>query len=93
MGSVRFPPKAVTVYSGEKKGFDCKNNHGCGKSANFRLDNISKINYKMLIILVVIYFIRVGVKKDPIRPECLQIVCPITMQLVINSNQCFHLFY
>ena len=31
MKCVRFLPKAVTVYSGEKKGFDCKNNHGCGK--------------------------------------------------------------
>ena len=41
---VRFPPKAVTVCFGEEERFDCKNNHGCGKSPNFRLDNISKFN-------------------------------------------------
>ena len=51
MGCVRFPPKAVTVCFGKEEGFDCKNNHGCGKSANFRLDNISKFNYETLIIL------------------------------------------
>ena len=93
MGRVRFPPKTVTVCSGEKKGFDYKNNHGYDKSANFWLDNISKINYKMLVILVVIYFIRVGVNKDPIGAEGLQIVCPITIQLVMNSYQCLHLLH
>ena len=51
MGRVRFLPKAVTICSREKKGFDCKNNHRCNKSANFRLDNISKINYRMLVVL------------------------------------------
>lgn len=35
MGYIRFLPKAVTVYFGEKEGFDCKNNHGRGKSTNF----------------------------------------------------------
>ena len=51
MRRVRFLPKAVTVCSGKEEGFDCKNNHGCGKLANFWLDNISKINYKTLIDL------------------------------------------
>ncbi len=85
MGHVRFPPKAVTVCSGEEEEFDCKNNHGCDKSAHFRLDNISKFNCRTLVVLVVIYLIRVGVEKGPISPEALQIVCPITMQLVVNS--------
>ncbi len=48
---VRFPPKAVIVYSKEEKGFDCKNNHKYGKSVNFWLDNISKISYRILIVL------------------------------------------
>ena len=52
IGCVSFPPKAITVYSREKKGFDCNNNHRCGKSANFWPNNISKINYKMLVILL-----------------------------------------
>ena len=40
---IRFPPKAVTVYSGEKEQFDCKNNYRYGKLANFWLDNISNL--------------------------------------------------
>ena len=32
------------------KSIDCKNNHGCNKWANFRPDNISKINYSTLVI-------------------------------------------
>ena len=48
---MRFPPKAITMYSGEKKRFDCKNNHKCGKSANFWVDNITKINCRMLVVL------------------------------------------
>ncbi len=49
-----FLLKVVTVYSGEKEEFDCKNNNGCGKAANFWLDNISKINYKTLVIVLYI---------------------------------------
>ncbi len=71
MGRVRFPPKVVTVCSGEEKGFDCKNNHGCGKSANFQQDNISKFNCRTLVVLVIIYLIRFGVKKSSIGPEAL----------------------
>ena len=51
MGRVRFPPKAVTVCSKEEEGFDCKNNHRRGKSANFRLDSISNINCRTLVVL------------------------------------------
>ncbi len=51
MGRVRFSPKAVTVCFGEEEGFHCKNNYGCGKVANFCLDNISKINYRILVVL------------------------------------------
>ncbi len=93
MGHVRFPPKAVTVYFREEEGFDCKNNHGCGKSANFRLDNISKFNSRTLVVFVVIYLIRVGVEKGSIDPKALQIVYPITMQLVVNSYQRSHLLH
>ena len=50
MGCVRFLLKAVTVYSREKEGFNYKNNHGHGKSANFRLDNISKMNCRILVV-------------------------------------------
>ncbi len=69
MRRVRFPPKAVTVCFGEKKRIDYKNNDGYDKSANFRLDNITKFNYKTLVVLVVIYLIKVRVKKDPIDLE------------------------
>ncbi len=71
MRRIKFLPKAVTVCFGEEKGFDCKNNHGCDKSANFQLDNISKFNCKTLVVLVIIYLIRVEVEKDPIYPEAL----------------------
>ncbi len=93
MGRVRFPSKVITVCSGEEKASDCKNNHGCGKLTNFRLDNISEFNCITLVVLVVIYIIRVGVEKGPIGPETLQIVCPITMQLVVNSYKRSHLLY
>ncbi len=52
MGHERFPPKAITTCFRKKEGFDSKNNHRCGKSANFQIDNISKINYRMLVILL-----------------------------------------
>ena len=51
MGYMRFLPKVVTVYFGEEERFDCKNNYGCSKLANFRLNNISKFNYRMLVVL------------------------------------------
>ncbi len=79
MRRMRFPPKAITVCSGEEEGFDYKNNHGCGKSAKFRLDNISKFNCRTLIVLIVIYLIRVRVEKGLIYLEAPQIVCPIIM--------------
>ena len=51
MGYVTFLLKTITICSAEKEGFNCKNNHGYGKLANFWLDNISKINYRILIVL------------------------------------------
>ena len=83
MGHVRFLPKAVTVYFEKKEGFDCKNNNGYGKLGNFRLDNISKFNCRILVVLSLL--IKVGVKKNLIGLDTLQIVCYITMQLVVNS--------
>lgn len=52
MRRVRFPPKIVTIYSRGKKGFDCKNNYKRCKRPHLQLDNISKINYRMLVILL-----------------------------------------
>lgn len=51
MGHMRFLPKDVNIYSKEKNGFDYKNNHKCSKSANFQLDNISKSNCRILVII------------------------------------------
>ena len=62
MGRVRFLSKAVTICSGEKEGFDCKNNHGRGKLANFWLDNINKMNCRMLVVLSYILS-RFGLRK------------------------------
>ena len=35
IGQIGFFPKAITIYFREEKGFDYKNNHRRGKSANF----------------------------------------------------------
>ena len=51
MGYMRFPSKVIIVCSGKKEKFDYNNNYGYSKSANFWLDNISKINYKTLVVL------------------------------------------
>lgn len=51
MVPVKFLSEVITVYSGEKKEFDYKNNYGYDKSANFRLINLSKINCKMVVLL------------------------------------------
>ena len=51
MKYVWFLSKVVTVCSGEKTGFDYKNNHGRGKLVNFRLDIISIINCKILVVM------------------------------------------
>lgn len=48
---MKFLTKAITICSREEEKFDYKNNHKRGKSANFSLDNISKINYKTLVVL------------------------------------------
>ncbi len=46
-----FMSKAITVCTGEEAGFDCKNNHGRCKSAIFRLDTISKVNFRLLVVM------------------------------------------
>lgn len=46
-----FPPKTIIICSGEKEGFDYKNNYECDKLANSWLNNINKINCKTLIVL------------------------------------------
>ena len=51
MGCVRFLSKVVTIWFREEEGFNCKNNHGRGKLANIRLDNISKANCRMIVVL------------------------------------------
>lgn len=48
---MKFLFKSITIYFKEDKRFDYKNNQKYNKSVNFQLDNISKINYKMLVIL------------------------------------------
>lgn len=48
---MRLLPKAIIISFRKKEEFDCKNNHGYNKLANFWLDNNSKINYKILIVL------------------------------------------
>ena len=62
LGRVKFLPKAVTVYSRKKEGFDCKNNHKHGKLANLRLNKDRKINYRTLIVLSYILS-RLGLRK------------------------------
>lgn len=52
MGYIRFLSKTITIYSKEEEGFNCKNNHDCGKLANFWLDNIRKINCRILVVLL-----------------------------------------
>ena len=49
---MRFLPKTVIVCSKEEARLDCKNNYRCGKLANFWLDIINKINFKMLIVIL-----------------------------------------
>ena len=51
MGHMRFLLKGEIICFEEEKGFDCINNHKCGKLTNFWLDNISKIYCKMLVVL------------------------------------------
>ena len=47
-----FLPKAITICSRKKERFNYKNNYRCSKLANFRVDNISKINCRMLVVLL-----------------------------------------
>lgn len=59
IGHVRFLPKVLNVFFIEKKRFDCKNHHKRGKLADFQLNNIRKINCR---ILVVILYVLLGLK-------------------------------
>lgn len=52
---MKFLLKVITVYFGKKEEFDCKNNYKYGKLANLWLNNISKINCKMLRVLLYIH--------------------------------------
>ena len=54
MRHIKFLSKDVTICSREEEGFDCNNNHECGKSANFWLDKIRKFNCRTLIVLLYI---------------------------------------
>lgn len=51
MGFMKFLPKPINVYFREKERFDCMNNHAYSKSANFGLNNGSKINFRILVVL------------------------------------------
>lgn len=52
MIDVKLLPKVVIVYFREEARFDYKNNHGCGKLANFALNIMRKINCKMLLVML-----------------------------------------
>ena len=62
MRYLRFLPKIIIVYSGEKTGFDYKNYYKHNKLANFWLNIICKINYKILVVILYIS-LRLGSKK------------------------------
>ena len=54
MWYVRFSSKALNICFGKTLGFDCKINYEWNKLANFWLDIISKINSKILVIILYI---------------------------------------
>ena len=49
---MRFPLKAVTTCFKEKTKSNCKKNHKCGKLANYWLDIMSKMNFRMLVVIL-----------------------------------------
>lgn len=49
---MRFLSKALIICFEKKVEFDCKNNYGYNKLANFWLDTISKINFKIPVIIL-----------------------------------------
>lgn len=61
-----FLLKVVIICSIKKIRFDYKNNHGYGKLDNFWLDTISKINFKMLKIILYILLMLKFRKIQPI---------------------------
>ncbi len=46
-----FMPKAISIYINEKAGFGYKNNHGHCKFVIFWLDIISKVNFRLLVVI------------------------------------------
>lgn len=52
MWRIRFKPKAITIYINKKESFDCKNNNEHCQSAIFQLDIISKVNFRLLIVIL-----------------------------------------
>lgn len=59
---MRFPPKVVNVCFRKKVEFDYKNNYMYNKLANSWLNIISKINCKILIVILYILF-KLGFRK------------------------------
>lgn len=49
-----FMLKAIIIYIDEEVEFDYKNNHEHHKSANFRLDTISIVNFRLLVVILYI---------------------------------------
>lgn len=47
-------PKALIVYFNKKVEFNYKNNYRYYKLANFQLNIISKVNFKLLIVILYI---------------------------------------
>lgn len=65
MLNVKFPPKIVTIYSREEKGFNYQNNHRDSKSNNFQLDIIGKTKCKMRIVISYNSF---GLRSKKVQP-------------------------
>lgn len=51
MKCMTFLPKIVTIYFKEKIRFNYKLNYRRSKPANFCLDILNKINFKMLVVM------------------------------------------
>lgn len=59
---MKFLPKILSIYFGKRAKFDCKNNYGHNKLTNFSLDTISKMNFRILVIMSYI-LLRLRLKK------------------------------
>ena len=76
---MRFPPKALIVYSENKTEFDYMNNQRCNKLTNFWLDIISKMNFRMLIVML---YISLGLRLK--RSQTVQKVFKLFALLLCN---------